>query len=142
MHLKALYIIYLHALGHLQNSAPPALRISYDTALPDFSAFLYRDVTSLQILILLGTYGHYAASVLFFSVPHLLWNGASVYNEHLRGPVTLTPIIECLAVELTFLRLQFIAVGIRTLNLQLALARCAIASVTQVRICPRCLCLS
>ena len=30
----------------------------------------------------------------FFSVPHLLWNGASVYNSHLWGPVTLTPIAE------------------------------------------------
>ena len=26
----------------------------------------------------------------FFSVPHLLWHGASVYNGHLRRPVTLT----------------------------------------------------
>ena len=32
----------------------------------------------------------------FFSVPHLLWHGASVY---LRGPVTLTPIAERLALE-------------------------------------------
>ena len=23
----------------------------------------------------------------FFSVPHLLWHGASVYNDHLQGPV-------------------------------------------------------
>ena len=37
----------------------------------------------------------------FFSVPHLLWHGASVYNGHLRGPVTLTPITESLAVELS-----------------------------------------
>ena len=35
-----------------------------------------------------------------FSVPHLLWNGASVYNGHLRWPVILTPIVERLAVEL------------------------------------------
>ena len=28
----------------------------------------------------------------FFSVPHLVWYGTSVYNGHLRGPVTLTPI--------------------------------------------------
>ena len=35
------------------------------------------------------------------SVLHLLWHGASVYNDHLRGPVTLTPIAERLAVELT-----------------------------------------
>ena len=32
----------------------------------------------------------------FFSVPHLLWQGVSVYNG---GPVTLAPIAERLAVE-------------------------------------------
>ena len=37
----------------------------------------------------------------FFSVPHLLWHGPSVYTGHLRGPVTLTPIAERLAVELS-----------------------------------------
>ena len=37
----------------------------------------------------------------FFSVPHLLWHGASVYNGHLQGPKTLTPIAERLAVELS-----------------------------------------
>ena len=35
----------------------------------------------------------------FFSVPHLLWHGASVYNGLLRGPVTLTRTAERLAVE-------------------------------------------
>ena len=35
-----------------------------------------------------------------FSVLHLLWQGASVYNGHLRGPVTLTPVAKRLAVEL------------------------------------------
>ena len=39
----------------------------------------------------------------FFSVPHLLWHGSSVYNDHLRGPVTLTPIAERYAVELSLL---------------------------------------
>ena len=34
-------------------------------------------------------------------LPHLLWHGASVYSDHHRGPVTLTPIAECLAVELS-----------------------------------------
>ena len=38
---------------------------------------------------------------LFFSVPHLLWHGASVYNGHLRGPVTLTLTAERFAVELS-----------------------------------------
>ena len=37
----------------------------------------------------------------FFSVPHLLLHGASVYTGHLRGSVTLTPIAERLAVELS-----------------------------------------
>ena len=35
------------------------------------------------------------------SVPHLLLHGASAYNGHLRGPVTLTHIAERLAVELS-----------------------------------------
>ena len=37
----------------------------------------------------------------FLSVPHLLRHGASFYNGHLRGPVTLTPIAERLAVKLS-----------------------------------------
>ena len=37
----------------------------------------------------------------FFSVPHLLRHGASVYNGHLWGPVTLTPFAERLAVDLS-----------------------------------------
>ena len=36
-----------------------------------------------------------------FNVPHLLWHGASVYNDHLRWSVTLTPIAERLAEELS-----------------------------------------
>ena len=38
---------------------------------------------------------------VFFSVPHLLWHRASVYNGHLQRPRTLTPIAERLAVELS-----------------------------------------
>ena len=30
----------------------------------------------------------------FFSVPHLLWHGASIYDGHLQGPVTITPNVE------------------------------------------------
>ena len=37
----------------------------------------------------------------FFSVPHLLWHVASVYNGRLWGPVTLTPIAKHLAAELS-----------------------------------------
>ena len=32
-----------------------------------------------------------------FSVPHLLWHRASVYNGHLRGRATMTPVAERLA---------------------------------------------
>ena len=47
-----------------------------------------------------------------FSMPHLLWHGASVYNGRLRGPMTLSPIAERSAVELLlFLRLR--SVGTR-----------------------------
>ena len=45
--------------------------------------------------------------------------GPTVYNGHLRGPVTLTPVAERLAVELSlpvlFLRLMSVATGDRTL---------------------------
>ena len=34
----------------------------------------------------------------FFSLPHLLWHGVSVNNDHLRGPLRLTPSAERLAV--------------------------------------------
>ena len=37
----------------------------------------------------------------FFSMLHLLWHRTSVYNGHLQGPVTLTPISERLAVNLS-----------------------------------------
>ena len=36
----------------------------------------------------------------FFSVPYILWHRSSVYNGHLRGPVTFTPIVERLPVKL------------------------------------------
>ena len=49
---------------------------------------------------MLGTHGHWAVRGLY-SVSHLLWHGASVYNGHLRGPVTVTPNAERLAVELS-----------------------------------------
>ena len=43
-----------------------------------------------------------------------------VCNGYLRGPVTLTPIAERLAVELPVLRLRSVAAWVRTLNLPLA----------------------
>ena len=45
---------------------------------------------------ILDTHGHWAARVL-----KLLWHGASVYNGHLRGPVTLTSVAERLEVALS-----------------------------------------
>ena len=49
----------------------------------------------------------------FFSVPHLMWHGTSVY----QGPVTLSPIAEHLAVKLSLHVFTTVAAGIRTLNL-------------------------
>ena len=43
-----------------------------------------------NLLPTLDTYGHWAVRVL-------LWHGSFIYNGHLRGPVTLTPIAERLA---------------------------------------------
>ena len=37
----------------------------------------------------------------FFNVPYLLWHGPTVYNGHLRGPVSLTPVAERLGVKLS-----------------------------------------
>ena len=58
----------------------------------------------------------------FFSVLHLLWHGTYVYNSHLRGPVTHTPIAERLAVDMSLpvKRLRSVAARIRTSNLPLA----------------------
>ena len=37
----------------------------------------------------------------FFNVPHVLWHGPTVNSCHLRGPVTLKPVDEHLAVEMS-----------------------------------------
>ena len=71
----------------------------------------------------------------FFIVPHVLWHGTSVYNGQLWGPVTLTPIAESFAGELT---LPFFTTWVcrgRDLNTKLsaceanALAHCFTAAV-------------
>ena len=51
-----------------------------------------------------------------FSMPHLLWHGPTLYNGHLRGPVTLTTVVERLAVEvsLTCFNRQAVPTGDRT----------------------------
>ena len=46
-----------------------------------------------------------------FSVPHLLWHGESVYNSHLRGPVTFTPSISNGAVTTCFYDLRLSQLG-------------------------------
>ena len=43
-------------------------------------------------------------------MPHPLLHGASVYNGHLRGPVTLTHVAERLVVELSLLALTTLLV--------------------------------
>ena len=53
----------------------------------------------------------------FFSVSHLLWHGASVHKSYLRGLVSLTPIAERSAVELS-LPVFTTWAGIRTPNLK------------------------
>ena len=54
----------------------------------------YRWRTASSALLAIEQWG-------LFSVQHLQWYMASVYNGHLRGHVTLTPIAERLAVELS-----------------------------------------
>ena len=66
---------------------------------------------------MLGTYEQWG----FFNVPHLLWHESSVYNGHLWGLVTLTPIAELVTVPCHYLfSLRSVAAGIRTPNLPLA----------------------
>ena len=52
------------------------------------------------------------------TLPTVLWHGTSIYNGHLREPMTLTPIVVGLSVELSLhvpvLRLMSVATGIRT----------------------------
>ena len=48
----------------------------------------------------------------FFSVPHLLWHGASVYNGHLQVHMTLAPIAVLLIVKRSFNRLSVAEQGV------------------------------
>ena len=52
-------------------------------------------------------------------MPHLLCHGASVYNGHLRGPVTLTPIAERLAVKVSLPALSRLGFELPTFRLRL-----------------------
>ena len=49
-------------------------------------------VKGCKFWLMLGIYSYWAAR--FLSVPHRLRHRTFVYNGHLRGPVTLTPIAE------------------------------------------------
>ena len=53
----------------------------------------------------------------FFSMPHLHLYETSVYRGHLRGPVSLAPVAELLAVELSLTDLTSAKAGIRTPNI-------------------------
>ena len=53
-------------------------------------------VKGFEFLPIPGTHGGWAV----LSVPHLPWHESSVSNGHLRGPLTLAPVAEHLAVEL------------------------------------------
>ena len=58
-------------------------------------------VRAAFFLLILGTHGYSSIEQWgFFDVPHLLWRGTTVYNGHLWGSMTLTPVAEHLAVEL------------------------------------------
>ena len=57
----------------------------------------------------------------FFSVPHLLRHGTSVYYGHFRGPVTLTPLsTKQWSCHYLFLQVRSVAAWIRAPNLSLA----------------------
>ena len=51
--------------------------------------------------LILGTHCHWAVRILQRVIKHLLWHEASVYYDHIRGPETLTPVAERLAVQLS-----------------------------------------
>ena len=75
----------------------------------------------------------------FFSVPHLLWHWASVYNGHLRRPVTLTPSAKHSAMELSLPVLTTSVCGDWDSHIQPsaceanALTHCVIAAVHVLR---------
>ena len=49
---------------------------------------------------ILVTHGHWARG-FFKNVPSLLWHGQTLYNGHIRGPVTPAPVAPRLAVEMS-----------------------------------------
>ena len=72
--------------------------LSHSRIFPSYGNVTIAD-EGLQIWPMLGT--HMAIELWgFLSVPHLLWHRASIYNGHIRGPVTLTPIAKHLELSL------------------------------------------
>ena len=55
-----------------------------------------KPVKGCKFASMLGTHGHWA-----LNVPYLLWHWPTLYNCHLWGPVTLTPVAERLEIELS-----------------------------------------
>ena len=105
-----------------------SLLVSFEVFHPTWEFFTHMETSTLPVKgckfwSVLGTYGHWAVGV--FSMQHLLYHGTFVYNGHLLRPMTLTPITERLAKELSlllFLRLTCRSVegGIRTPKVRLA----------------------
>ena len=58
-------------------------------------------ITSEGSLIFLSIFGIAIKQWGFFNVPHVLWHGPTVNSCHLRGPVTLKPVDQHLAEEMS-----------------------------------------
>ena len=63
----------------------------------------YGDVTVIDQKLQILTYFRHSGplSSELFSVSHLQWHRSTVYNGHLRGPMTLVPVAERLTVKLS-----------------------------------------
>ena len=80
--------------------------LEFFVQLENFFTYMYMETSPLSVKgckfwPMFGTHGHWAVKVFWPVTPVLLWHGSSVYAGHLRGPVTLAPIAERLAVELS-----------------------------------------
>ena len=118
---KAFLILETIAVHRLQTSIPPLfvshlLNCEGCFSEMDFWLFVWSFSSDSRVVFLIMRRHHYgwrasnfdlcsALMVIeewgFFSVQHILWHGTYVYNGHIRGPVTLTPIAERLTVHLS-----------------------------------------
>ena len=62
--------------------------LAFFVPLENFHSFEEVTIASEGLLILTYARHLWQLSRGFFSVPHLLWHETSVYNGHLRGPLT------------------------------------------------------